>query len=315
MGKAKILRSTFLVSLTLGFMLVVPLQVFAQQPGRPGFPGFGQNAAQRPPNVAGLPPEGEFYRFGFFTIDQYSFQEHPFQQLTTDGAGNPIGGTAYFNDASGALGGTYSFKASASDDQSSMGEKLFHALPPFSYEYGWLSPYPFPAAMSLGIDYVRVSVRDEDALDFSTIDLTTWPYNRFELDAYYIGFPWRMYFKDPLTPGFNFFLGVSLGVLQGNLLVQGVTTTDANGNTADVDHYVSFRSGTVGAVRVGVEATTTKWGFRYEIMMMNAPDIEFSNNPLLTPDDVDKAAALIDMAGTLVRLSAFYKFGESRTGP
>ena len=82
------------------------------------------------------------------------------------------------------------------------------------------------------------------------------PLPSITMDSYYIAVPFRFYGFDPNQPGINYFIGASIGVLNGNMLV-------GTGLGIPKEQIVSFSKGSVGAFRMGLEVSGDNIGFRF----------------------------------------------------
>ncbi len=231
----------------------------------------------------GAGPIGKFVKFQFGAFDQYSYSDHVFFQLTN---------SRQFEGALGATGSSLDLGTVESDAETNVLEKGIHILPPLGWEVGWKFDLTFPKGISVGLDYSHLSLSDAESLDripnFNP---------RFEMDFYYLAVPVRFYATDPTAPGFTYFFGFSLGRLNGVLLTR-------NSSAAGKDEYWPFKMSAVGATRIGFETSGETLGFRYELMLMNAREVKFRDNPFTGQN----GKTSIDFSGTLVRISLLVKF-------
>ncbi len=265
------------------------LPAFAQAPPPPPPPpaAAGVPAAAEAPAGAPFQTQG-FFKLIFATLDQYSYQVHPFYSLT---------GEEMFNPAEAAPGGSFDAGSKASDKNSNFLEKAIHTLPPVALEYIWPVNTVFPRAVGVGLDYSHFGQTDKQAGDRRPPP--TIP--RFEMDTYYTAVPVRLYGFDPREGGINYFVGFSLGVVDGNLLMRG---TGANGE----DETIGFRQSSVGATRFGIEVNGQQYGFRYELMLVNPRKVKYERNPFPASGEFPDPPTTIDMSGSIIRISLHYFF-------
>jgi hypothetical protein len=264
---------------------------FAQAPPVPVPPGPPVPAAPGAveAGAAMLPGRREMQiKLTFATFDQFSYQQHPFFSLSKDDL---------FRDGEAGGGSSALIGSVASDEEANFVEKVIHALPPFGVEYTWNFDFRFPRGIGVGLDYVHIAQTDRDAA--GKRPPPTLP--RFEMDTFYIAVPVRFYGFDPREEGINYFIGFSLGLINGNLLVKG---TGPSGE----DEAISFSESAVGATRMGIEVTGMDFGFRYEVMLINPREVKFDRNPFPVPATETELPTTIDMSGSLIRMSLFYKF-------
>ncbi|MCZ6729669.1 MAG: hypothetical protein O7C61_08160 [SAR324 cluster bacterium] len=249
-------------------------RVFAQAP-----PLLEPDAAVPPPR----PTEGVSFRFQFLMRDQYSYTAHPFSTLTGEGE---------FNRA--ATGSSGDLGTNASDRDANFFTKAVHALPPFGMEYIFPLPFTFPQGFGIGLDYFHLQQTGDRAAGGTQNPSSGLP--KFVMDTYYIAVPIRFYGFDPKQTGMNFFVGASLGFLNGNLLTRASATQPQ-------DEVEPFSESPVGAMRVGIETSSEAVGFRFELVFINAREVEFKTNPF----DSTQKNLLVDMSGTIIRLSIFFR--------
>ena len=118
------------------------------------------------------------------------------------------------------------------------------------------------------------------------------------MDAYLYTSALRFYFFDPNAPGVNYFFGFGLGILNGTIKVPVQSGEPI---------YVDFGQSPVGTYRMGLEGRGDNWGFRYELMVLNASEVTLGQNPY---DYLGNGPnpTVIDFSGSLVRLSLFRQF-------
>ena len=102
--------------------------------------------------------------------------------------------------------------------------------------------------------------------------------------------------------GINYFVGFSLGVVNGNLLTR-------NTSTSGQDETIGFSESAVGATRAGIEVNGENFGFRYELILINPREVKYDRNPFPPPAGETVAPTTIDMSGSIIRISLHYTFG------
>lgn len=239
-------------------------------------------AAQRPgtqaQNALGGPLLGSVqFRMYLPLIDQMSFTLHPFYQITGDssyiGASAP---TALF----------LHFSSRQTDVGQDALVRLIHSLPALGVEWVMGVDYPFPRGVGVGIDYTPLSQQDVGAATSGTV-------TPIAMDAYYYTGTLRFYFFDPTAPGVNYFLGLGLGFITGNIKATVGTASP---------QYISFAEPSVGSTRFGLETHGDHWGFRYELAVLHADNVNLKSNPY--PAGTTK----LDFSGSLIRATLFYQF-------
>ncbi len=259
---------------------------YAQAPPLGPLPAFPPEDAAAP----AAPPAQKFFgdskfRFQFLVVDQYSYELHPFRQLT---GSNEFDANRAGENFSSDLG------TNKSDRDSDFFIRALHALPPFALEYTWpVNNLPFPKGFGIGLDYIHIQQTSRDAAG-KTVNASP-PLPTIIMDSFYIAIPFRFYGFDPNQPGINYFVGASIGVLNGNMLV-------GTGLGNPTEQVVSFSKGSVGAFRMGLEASGDNLGFRFEIMLVNATEVGFDSNPFFGQTTTE-----VDMSGTILRISLFYR--------
>ena len=245
--------------------------------------------AQAPPLPAEIAPDAlaapaagsPVLKLGILVFDQYSYQIHPFKTLTGD---------TQFDENIAANGTTGDLGTPATDGEEDFISRALHTLPPFRLDFNWGLNFVFPRGIGVGVDYVHVSQTDAEAttgaLDISNIGA------RLTMDTYILSFPVRFYGFDPREPGINFFFGLSLGFINGNLLVEDATGTGTN-------QILSFSESPVGSTRMGIEVMGETFGGRFELTMLNAGEVEFDSNPFTG----QSAVTTVDMSGILLQLT------------
>ena len=196
--------------------------------------------------------DADQFRLTFFTYDQMAYIEHPFYQITGDGD---------YKGAHGGIGGTFRVETPETDTQAGGLEKILHSLPAFAVEWVWQADLAFPSGLSVGLDYSRISLADKQALSGkSGVEVP-----RITMDTYYYAVPIRLFVFDPTEPGINYFVGVSLGLLNGKIAARPYS-----GATTEI---ITFNQSPYGSTRLGLEATGDNYGFRYEMRLVNADEV------------------------------------------
>lgn len=288
-GKQQKIVSVRVRRITLSFIVLVCVAVGAQHAAAqaPALP-----PDQLPPD-AQLPPDtrivtgGPQFRLGILAWDLYSYQVHPFKTLT----GEPA-----FDKSFAANGTSADFGSPDSDSDSNFFDRALHVLPPFRLDYSWGLNFAFLKGIGIGLDYVHLFQTDTVALE-GAVTFTN-PLPRFEMDTYLISIPVRFYAFDPTQPGINVFLGLSLGVINGNLLVRA----DASAGTPE--QAIHFSEGPVGTTRMGLEMMGEDFGFRFELTLVNAREVVFESNPF--PNQ--SAVTVVDMSGSILQLTLLLRF-------
>jgi hypothetical protein len=270
-------RRAFLCALAGLLALLGAQQALAQAPAAaaPAAP-----AAAAPPTAGG---GAQFYRLTFLEFDQYSFQNHPFFQITGD---------SDFKDGDAATAFT-SVNTPVTAGRENLVLKGLHSLPPFGIEAGQRYDFIFPKAWSYGFDYHRFSQTDVEALD-TTKSVVTIP--RISMDMYLYSFFVRGYAFDAEKPGINYYIGFGLGMLEGKF--------DAIPYAGAQEQRVGFHMTPIGMTQLGVEARGDSFGVRYEVRLVRARKVELDKNPFLD----QQKETVINFTGSLIKLTAFYQF-------
>ena len=219
-------------------------------------------------------------------IDQYSFDTHPFFQITEDpGFSSASAPVTFIND----LG------IRNTDEEANVLTKLVHALPPFGIEGVMPLNIPFPRGFGIGFDSAVFSQSEIDAAEgVATIIPIT-------MDLFFYSITGRFYFFNPNEPAVNFFLGASLGTIQGK-----VRAAPFVGQAAE---FISFSQSPVGATRMGLEARGDNIGFRYELILVNAESVTLSKNPYPgTDNNPSTSPTTLIFNGTILRASLYYQW-------
>ncbi len=239
-------------------------------------------AAQQPAAPVGSPFGDPEFRYQLVLLDQLSYDLHPFFQITGDpGYLSGKGASAFIND----LG------TRESDRDEDFVTRLLHALPPFGVEGVSTLELPFPKGLSYGLDYNVFSQADTDAAR-DAVSVTA-----IRTDTFIYSAVLRLFFFDPNQPGINYFVGFSLGFLQGNLIVPF---------TSGREDIIPYRQGFVGSTRLGLESRGEDVGFRYELTLLKADEVTLRNNPY--PNAEASPTNVIDFSGSIVRVSIFIHF-------
>lgn len=242
-----------------------------------------------PPFVAAPPgapapagPIGEDIevRFHFVLLDQLAYQIHPFFQITEDpGFTSGKAASAFIN----------TIGTRTTDEDVNFLVRLVHALPPFGIEGVRAIDLPFPRGIGFGFDHFVFPQTDVDAAEgVSTVIPIT-------ADTYIYNASLRFYFFNPNEPGINYFVGLGLGFLQGRIRAAPFVNK--------APEFIPFSQSPVGSQRVGLEVKGESWGFRYELVILNADDVTLDSNPY-----PGTAPTTIDFSGSLIRLSIFLQF-------
>ena len=259
----------------------------AQQPAQPFVPGQAAPAQgpARGPLFTG-PPEFEF-RIKLVLLDQFSFVQHPFFQVTKEL--DPVG----YGDARAAGANMFTAGERLTDMEASAAEKIAHALPPFGLEWVTGFPIPFPRGMGIGFDhFVFPMVDAQVARGVSTV-------LPIKMDTYMYNLALFGYAFDPREPGLNFFLGMGIGSLEGKLMAEPFAGIDPV--------IIPFAQRPANSLRMGVETMGQNWGFRYELVVVKAKRVELASNPYCSPTPCDGQTQL-NFSGTIMRIAFNYQF-------
>lgn len=252
-------------------------------------PGAAPAAAPAAPAAPAGPPgagliQGDIEtRLHLVLIDQMSYTIHPFFQITEDSGYS--GGRA-------TTSGFYRIGTREVDEETSGLNRVLHALPPFGIEGVMAVDLPFPRGFGFGFDFSPLIQTDSDAADAGSV-------TAIRMGAFYYSAALRFYFFDPTSDGVNYFVGLGLGLLEGTIKVP------YSDGTAD---YIAFSQYPVGSTRLGLETRGESLGFRYELMVLNAEEVELDSNPYPDVDGDGVTPTTIDFSGALVRLSLFFQF-------
>ncbi len=264
------------VLLPVLFLVYHSPEIWGQAPGGAAAPG----AAAAPAQATGGAPGASYVRLTFLTLDQWSFVQHPYLQITGD---------SNFSNARAMEGGSFSLGTAATDGESNSFDKLLHSLPPFGLEFGQSTDLFLPKAVSVGFDYYHFAQHDTSAAHHGTVP-------PIETDTYLYNFSVRFFAFDPGKPGVNYFLGVGLGILEGVMRSKPFIGQSAQ--------FIKFGENPIGTTRLGLEAKGDNMGFRYELLLVNADRVHLAKNPY--PGSTEKT---IDFSGAIIRLALFYHFG------
>jgi hypothetical protein len=231
----------------------------------------------------GAPAGPFFYRIVFLSLDQYSFQNHPFFQITAD---------SDFKDGDATTSIT-SIETPATAANDNIVLKGIHSLPNFGLEYGEPYDFIFPKSWVAGFDYHRFSQTDLQALDTDK-PVVTIP--RISMDFYMYSFYLRGYAFDASEPGINYYVGFGLGYLEGKF--------DATPYAGAREERVGFSMLPIGFTQLGVEARGENFGIRYEVRLVRARQVDLDSNPYLDQEDVTQ----VNFSGSLIKIAAFYHF-------
>jgi len=223
-------------------------------------------------------------RLVFSVLDQYSYKVHPFYQLTGDPGYLP-----------GKAGGSSSIFLSARNTTSEEAPliRMFHSIPPFSVEGVRALDIFFPKGIGLTFDHNVFSQQDVDAGNEGAAVLP------LAMDTYMYLPGFKFFAFDPTAPGLNYFFGIAVGRLEGKVLYPGYYDIAAVYHAPEA---VGFGKTGVGIQRLGLETKGDNMAFRYELMFVRAREIALS-----TPYPT-KTKKVMEMSGTIVRISFFYEF-------
>jgi hypothetical protein len=239
-------------------------------------PGVAVPAAAAP--AGGPAGDGNFYRLGFFTLDLLAFKQHPFFQLT--GNGN-------FDNGKGATNTTLTVGDPSSDKNTFLLLQWLHSLPSFYAEGGKTFDLFLPKAITFGVDSFRFSQKDVQAAVSGTVP-------PIQMDVWLYEFGVRAFAFDPTQPGINYYVGLALGILQGELTAQPFA-----GQSPQI---IDFGQTPTGSLIMGLEAKGNNFGLRYELQLFNATQVKFTSNPY------QGSPTTIDFSGSITRLAVFYQF-------
>jgi hypothetical protein len=245
----------------------------------PGAPAAAPGAAAAAPAAPAGGPGGTFTRFTFLTLDQWSFVTHPYEQITGDGD---------FKTSRAAAGGSFSLGGAPTDANANSLTKLIHNLPPFGFEWGRSTDVFLPKAFTVGFDFYHFYQFDTNAARHGSVP-------PIATDTFLYNACVRVFAFDPTKPGINYFLGVGLGILEGTMRAKPYS-----GQSAE---FVSYSQNPFGTTRMGLDAKGENFGFRYELLLVNADRVNLAKNPY--PGSTLKT---IDFSGAIIRLGLFYEF-------
>ncbi len=239
-----------------------------------------------PPFVAAPPgapapagPIGEDIevRFHFVLLDQLAYQQHPYFQISGD---------SRYRDGKAASAFINTIGTRTTDEDVNFLVRLVHALPPFGIEGVRAIDLPFPRGIGFGFDHFVFPQTGVDAAEggSTVVDVTA--------DTYIYNGSLRFYFFNPNEPGINYFVGLGIGFLRGNVRAP-----------TQPPQFIPYSQSPVGSQRLGLEVKGESWGFRYELVILNADDVTLDSNPY-----PGTAPTTIDFSGSLIRLSTFLQF-------
>lgn len=252
----------------------------------PAPPGHAQQAppGQQAQEAAAAAPAGApEWRFHFVIQDQMAYRDHPFFQMTGDGD---------FDKGRAGTGSSWQLDTATDGADGNILNSVLGALPSFGFEYARGIDFPFPRGVSFGLDHVRISQTDREAIGRSIGSVTL--SGRASMDTTYDVGVVRFFAFDPSEEGINYFVGVGLGVVNGVLEAK-----PAGGST----QTVTLSQAPAGLTRFGIEANGKNFGFRYEISLVNADEVKMSENPYTGLSSVKT----IDFTATLIRVSIQYR--------
>lgn len=268
-------------------LVVFAVPLHAQQPAfqqpnfRPAVPG-----AQ--PGARAIPRLDFDLRLYIVILDQFSFVTHPFYQVTQQ-----LPGSEGYADGKSASANMFNMGIRDSDANANVLVQLIHALPPFGIEGVTATPFPFPRGFGIGFDHFMFPMRDAELARGTTTVLP------IKMDTYMYSGTLRFYVFDPTQAGLNYFFGFGVGILSGNLTAEPFAGV--------AEEIISFAQAPVGSTRMGLETRSDNWGFRYELVVINADAVTLDSNPYCSPSPCD-GATVIDMSGTTIRMAFMYHF-------
>lgn len=239
--------------------------------------------AAAPPQGAETAPTGagtQKWRFGLPLIDLYSFESHPFFQITNDSS---------YEGGKAASGSGFSVGERDSDANAGFIIKLIHALPPFLIQTVQPLDLAFPKGIGYEFHHLVFSQSDTEAATGSSTVLP------IQTDTYLYGADVKLYAFDPTEPGLNYFVGFEVGWLTGKMIA-----TPFSGQASQT---ISYSMLPYGATRLGLESKGDNFGVRYELLVMKADSVELDSNPYPAVSNTT-----INFSGAIVRLAVFYEF-------
>jgi len=261
--------------------------VILYHPARSNAQGPAFRFGAPPPPAGSQPAGGNLVRFAFLNVDQYSYSIHPYYQITGDGA---------YANGRGVTGSSFNLSEPPSDVNADFLTKLLHMIPPVGVEWTTGTEFFLPKTVSIGLENYRFSQKDVSAASGSG-PLTVLP---IVTDTYFYSVVARAYAFDATQPGLNYFVGIGLGILNGNLYADPYV-----GQTPQV---ISYGQSPVGNTRFGLDAKGQNMGFRYELIIVNASQVKLDSNPYPTADPAIPAPTKIDFSGSIMRIAIFYDF-------
>jgi hypothetical protein len=265
--------------LPLLLILYHPSESRGQAPA-PTAPAAPETAAANQAAPAAGAPGTPFVRLTFLSYEQWSFVDHPYRQITGD---------SDFDNGRAAVSGSYLIGTPTTDAKANALTKLIHSLPPFGLEWGQTTGTFLPKAYTIGFDYYHFYQQDSQAAQSGTVP-------PIATDTYLYNLSLRAFAFDPTQPGINYFVGVGLGILEGTMRAKPFS-----GQSAE---FISFSQNPFGTTRLGLESKGSNFGFRYELLLVNADRVKLAKNPY--PDGQNTKT--IDFSGSIFRLSLFYQF-------
>lgn len=250
----------------------------AQQPQQfqPGVEQPGAFPANAQLNIDTGPPP---WRLHFVILDQYFFDSHPFYQLT--------GSSGY---ASGKSPGSSSYAfGHYTDKEEDLLTRIAHNIPAFAVEGIKTFPIFIPKGIAFGFSHMTFAQADVEAADSSSTVLG------IQMDVYmYVGYL-KFFAFDPTEPGLNYFFGIGSGILEGRI-----------GQLPYSSETITFRQNPIGIKFLGLDSKGENWGFRYELMLLNAKNVKLAKS--LDTAYYPTSPAEIDFSGTIIRMSVSYEF-------
>ena len=255
------------------FQFTLAASAFAQQEAAPAAPAPGQ----APPPGSALNPLGNLpnLRAHFVILDQYSYDEHPFYQIT---------GSSGYKGGKAALSAAYYFEANHTDGDEDLLTRLIHNLPPFTVDVVRPLDMFLPKGLAFGFSYMNFSQTDTAVASSGSSVLG------IQMDTYmYVGHV-KFYAFDPTQPGLNYYLGFGAGILEGKI-----------GSEPYTSDKTSYSQTPFGMTVMGLETKGENIGFRYELNLINADKVHLVEN-------LYGQSKEIDFSGSIIRMSLFYEF-------
>ncbi|MDH4121639.1 MAG: hypothetical protein OEV94_08055 [Deltaproteobacteria bacterium] len=214
-----------------------------------------------------------FMRFAIPSYSSMAFDTHPMLQITAD--------TAYSH-AYGTSGGPIDFGYATMKGESTL-YQILHLIPPIGFEWGQDFDLIFPRGFSIGAEIQSLRLTENQALSGRTAAT-----QGIDMDTYYYIGTVRIFIYPPSEPGLNYFYGFGFGVFDGMFYA-----APSGGTTG----YYRINSSAIGMTRIGMEYMGERYGFRYEISSVSAPNVHIPSNPF------PGGATSVDFSGVILRIT------------